>query len=92
MVAIGFLVIWGGYSLGLFGWTLFRDYDVTFGQLVNPVHPYRGKWPPAKIPDTQIWPGGAAAGGGGKKAPKPGQCPKGWIWDDQTKRCLQELP
>jgi hypothetical protein len=53
------VLIWGGWSLGLFGWCLLRDYDVTLGQLVSPTHPYRGAWPPAKIPPGQIWPGGA---------------------------------
>ncbi len=61
MVAVGMLLIWGGYSVGLWGWCLLRDYDLTFGQLTSPVHPYSGAWPPAKIPGTQIWPGGAAA-------------------------------
>lgn len=59
MVAVGMLLIWGGWSVGLWGWALLRDYDVTFGQLVSPTHPYSGAWPPAKIPATQIWPGGS---------------------------------
>ncbi len=25
------------------------------------------------------------------KTLKPGQCPKGFIWDPKTKKCLQEL-
>ncbi len=61
MVAVGMLLIWGGYSVSLWGWCLLRDYDLTFGQLTSPVHPYSGPWPPAKISGTQIWPGGAAA-------------------------------
>ena len=65
MVAVGMLLIWGGYSVSLWGWCLLRDYDVTLGQLMSPVHPYgQGKgqgWPPPPIPDTQIWPGGKTA-------------------------------
>jgi hypothetical protein len=61
MVAAGMGLLWAGYALGLFGWCLLRDYDVTFGQLVSPVHPYAGAWPPAKIPASQIWPGKAPA-------------------------------
>ena len=53
------LFIWGGYDVALFGWCLFRDYNITFGQLSNPFHPYSGKWPPAKIPPGQTWPGGS---------------------------------
>lgn len=55
------LMGWSGYSLGLFGWCLWRDYDVTLGQLMSPFHPYSGGWPPAKIPAGQIWPGKQAA-------------------------------
>jgi hypothetical protein len=67
MVAIAMLLLWGGYSTGLWGWCLIRDYNITFGQLTDPLHPYTGPWPPAKIPATQVWPGKSAtatAGGG----------------------------
>jgi hypothetical protein len=60
MVAAGMLLGWAAYGLGLFGWTMFRDYNVTLGQLLSPVHPYGSggeTWPPAPMPDTQIWPG-----------------------------------
>lgn len=58
MVAVAMVLVWAGYGLGLFGWTLFEDYDVTLGQMMSPVHPYSGAWPPAKIPAGQTWPGG----------------------------------
>jgi len=61
MVAVGMLMSWLGYALGLEGWCLFRDYDVTLGQLMSPLHPYSGPWPPAPIPAGQIWPGGTTA-------------------------------
>jgi hypothetical protein len=61
MVAVAFLLIWVGYGLGDFGWALFKDYDVTLGQLMSPLHPYAGPWPPPPIPASQIWPGGAGA-------------------------------
>ena len=61
MVAIGFLLLWGGYAGGLFGWCLFKDYDVTLGELMSPFHPYAGAWPPAQIPAGQIWPGGSGS-------------------------------
>jgi len=61
VVAVAFLLVWGGYSTGLWGWCLLRDYDVTFGQLVSPGRPYAGPWPPARIPSSQTWPSGAAA-------------------------------
>lgn len=72
MVAVGMLLGWLSYSGGLFGWCMFRGYNVTLGQLMSPVHPYgSGKnepWPPAMMPAEQIWPGSvpaAAASGTG---------------------------
>lgn len=75
MVAVGMLLVWAGYGTGLFGWCLWSDYDLTFGQLLSPVHPYDGPWPPAKIPAGQTWPGRAAStvGGSGQAAPQAGK-------------------
>lgn len=70
------LLIWGGYDLSLFGWCLFRDYNVTLGQLSSPLHPYSGAWPPGKIPAGQTWPGQGSGGGNASPGPasssKPG--------------------
>jgi hypothetical protein len=63
------LMTWLGYSLGLEGWCLWRDYDLTLGQLMSPAHPYSGAWPPAPIPAGQIWPGGAPGSGAGAASP-----------------------
>ena len=71
MVAVAFLLMWGGYGTGLFGWCLLRDYDVTLGQLMSPFHPYAGPWPPAQIPASQIWPGGAPATASSSSTPTP---------------------
>jgi hypothetical protein len=57
MPAIGMGLGWLGYSLGLWGWSLLRGYNVTLGQLMSPVHPYSGAWPPPLLPDTQTLPG-----------------------------------
>ena len=65
------LLTWLGYSLSLEGWCLWRDYDVTLGQLMSPLHPYNGPWPPARIPDTQIWPGGTTAAPATTQKPNP---------------------
>jgi hypothetical protein len=48
---------WLGYTLGLWGYSLLRGYNVTPGQLMSPLHPYTGAWPPAAIPNTQVLPG-----------------------------------
>lgn len=57
MPAIGMGLGWLGYALGLWGWSLLRGYNVTLGQLMSPIHPYAGAWPPALLPDTQTLPG-----------------------------------
>jgi hypothetical protein len=75
MVAVGMLLTWLGYGLGLEGWCLWRDYDVTLGQLMSPLHPYAGPWPPPPVPSGQTWPGGttaAAPAGQGSAGQTPG--------------------
>lgn len=67
MLAVGMLAIWLGWSTSLWGWCLIRDYNVTMAALVNPVHPYSGKWPPPKLGTDVIWPGGRAP------VPQPGE-------------------
>lgn len=59
MPAIGIGLIWGGWTLSLWGYCLIRGYDVTLGQLVNPVHQLNWKTATANLtPNTQIVPGG----------------------------------
>lgn len=66
MLAVGFLIMWGGYSVSLWGWCLLRGYDVTLGQLMSPTHPYGSgkgqKWPPPLIKPDVIFPGGRSSG------------------------------
>jgi hypothetical protein len=61
MLAVGMLLAWGGYSVGLWGWCLLRGYNVTAGQLMSPLHPYgTGKnqgWPPPLMSANVIFPG-----------------------------------
>lgn len=71
MVAVGMLLTWLGYGLTLEGWCLWEDYDLTLGQLMSPLHPYNGPWPPAKIPAGQTWPGGTTASTSKGQAPSP---------------------
>lgn len=62
MLAIGMVIVWGGYSVSLWGWCLLRGYNVTLGQLMSPTHPYgSGKgqaWPPPLMGSDVIFPGG----------------------------------
>jgi hypothetical protein len=61
MVAIGFGLLWVSYTGGLWAYCLLRGYDITPAQLINPVHPYTGPWPPPPIPAGLIFPGGQPA-------------------------------
>lgn len=63
MVAIGFGLLWVSYSGGLWAYCLLRGYDITPAQLINPLHPYTGPWPPPQIPAGVIFPQGKAAAG-----------------------------
>lgn len=57
VIALVFALAWSDYAVGFWGWCLLRGYDVPFRQVVSPLHPYSGKWPPPKIPKTQVFPG-----------------------------------
>jgi len=62
MVWIGMALVWGGYSVGLYGWSLVRGYNLTLAQMVSPTKWYSGQWPPAHAGNEQIIPTGNAAG------------------------------
>lgn len=42
MAAIGFALLWVGYSIGLYGWILVKGYDINSKDLFS-----RTQWPPA---------------------------------------------
>lgn len=96
MLAVGMLLIWAGYATGLEGWCLFRDYDVTLGQLMSPFHPYAGPWPPAKLADNVIWPGGrsgAAPGAAAKPGPSAAsKAASGFNLSGTIQRAIQFIP
>jgi hypothetical protein len=63
MIAIGMGMAWVGYSFGLWGYCLIRGFNVKLTDLMNPVHPYSGPWPPAQdIPAGDILPGQTSTG------------------------------
>lgn len=53
MAGIGIALVWAGYTAGLYGYCLFKGYDVTVAQL------FSSKWPPGVPSD------GADGGGFG---------------------------
>jgi hypothetical protein len=83
---------WVGYALGLEGWCLWRDYDVTLGQLMSPAHPYHGAWPPAKIPAGQTWPGGTTTSTASGQAPPPATAAAAGSRSAQIIKTISELP
>lgn len=62
MPAIGMALLWGGYTLGMWGYCSLMGYKITLRELVKP-GAYSGKWPPetypaaAQQPTPQVPPG-----------------------------------
>ena len=72
MPAIGFGLAWAGYTLGLWGWCLLRGYDVTLGELANPVHILNWKRAiQVMIPPDQVLPSSAKSPATDAKKPPP---------------------
>lgn len=71
---IGMSLLWGGYSLSLYGWCLLQGYAITLYQLVNPVIRWTAlhgvtpaqngfyTWPPGGAGSTVVIPGSGGAG------------------------------
>lgn len=49
-----------GYTLSLWGYCLVKGYDISFGELINPMHVFTWPAKPPMIPDTQVTPGGTS--------------------------------
>jgi hypothetical protein len=49
--AIGFGLLWSGYTLMFWGWCKVKGYDITLGEIVIPKH-FTGTWPPPLVKDT----------------------------------------
>ena len=59
MISVGIVLVFGGYSVGSWGWVLVQGYDVSFKQWVDPFNPLT-TWPqPNSVPVGQILPGSA---------------------------------
>ena len=61
MIAIGFGLAWVSYSLGLWGYSLIKGYNLGAKQIVSPTGFYSGKWPPPAAGNTVIIPNGSQA-------------------------------
>lgn len=71
MTAIAFGLLWAAWTGGLYGWCLIRGYDISLPQLVNPVHTYKGPWPPPPAVNTVIFPSGSKSSQAAAQAPGP---------------------
>jgi hypothetical protein len=73
--AIGFGILWSGYTLLFWGWTRIKGYDIGLADIVMPKH-YKGKWPPPIVDDS----GKSGLGGPGGNGVKPGDHPGDMPW------------
>lgn len=64
-VVIAFAVMWTAYTVIFTGYSWLRGYDISFGEIVSPLHWYSGPWPPPKASPNEIIPGGRKGGSSG---------------------------
>lgn len=69
MPAIGMGMLWGGYTLILWGYCKLQGYDIGLTELVIPGR-FKGKWPPPLIDDSAN-----PMGGPGHNGVPPGDHP-----------------
>lgn len=62
MPAIGFGLLWSGYTLLFWGWCRIKGYDIGLGQIVIPKK-WTGAWPPPLIDDSPDPMGGPSHNG-----------------------------
>ena len=55
-IVIAFGILWAAYAIGFTGYVWLRGYDLSFREIVAPVHYYTGDWPPPKAPATKVVP------------------------------------
>lgn len=72
MPAIGFGMLWCGYTLLFWGYCQIKGYDISVAEIVVPKK-WNGKWPPALIDDS-----GTGTAPGVKPGDHPGDMPGTW--------------
>jgi hypothetical protein len=56
-VWLSMLVLWAAYAGVYTGYVWLRGYNISFGQIVDPVNYYKGTWPPGQdIPPGNVLP------------------------------------
>ena len=61
MIAVGMFLLFTGYGLGYWGYSMIRGYNLGFKQLFSPTGYYKGAWPPQLAGNTTIIPDGTPA-------------------------------
>jgi len=61
MIAVGVLLAWTAYGLGVWGVALLKGWNLGFKDIWSPVAYYQGSWPPQTAGNTVIIPDGSAA-------------------------------
>jgi hypothetical protein len=60
MIAVGVLLAWTAYGLGVWGVSLLKGWNLGFKDIWSPVAYYNGSWPPQTAGNTVIIPDGSA--------------------------------
>ena len=70
-------LLWGGYTLGFWGWTRLQGWDISLGEIIVPGRYKGASWPPALINDggKQPDPMGGPSHNGVPKGSHPGDMP-----------------
>lgn len=73
MPAIGIGMLWGAYTIGFWGFTLIKGYDISPVAIIIPGK-WKGTWPPPAMPNTQVLGQGSAGAAqtGPASPPAPG--------------------
>jgi Transglycosylase SLT domain len=61
MLVVGFGLSWLAYTIGFWGHSLVKGYNLSFSQIASPSSYYKGTWPPKLAGNTVIIPNGTTA-------------------------------
>jgi hypothetical protein len=61
MLVVGFGLSWLAYTIGFWGHSLVKGYNLSFAQIASPSSYYKGTWPPKLAGNTVIIPDGTTA-------------------------------
>lgn len=68
------ILVFMAYSTGSYSYILFRGWNITINEWLNPLAGFTWASDPGCIPDTQVMPGGPGGDCGGKASSPSGAC------------------